>query len=103
MKCTLRKVEQGIVATIDKRPKENELYYSEKHNMICIEDEMSYPWSKIDEKDHKIIASNLGVGMELWLVQQGQVPFIPNEVNSHFFMNKEYSYSIVYGKVVVEL
>ena len=101
MKCTLRKVDKGIIATIDERPEMDECYYNTVINEIqkrSLSSDRLY-----SDSDHKIIASNLGVGMELWLVQQGQVPFIPNEVNSHFFMDKEYSYSIVDGKVVVEL
>lgn len=104
MKCTLRKVDKGIIATIDKRPLIEELYYSERYNMICIEDDKSFALSNIGVRDHKIIASTFGVGMELKANYKSKLNRMLNGVEVDVVdMDKEYSYSIVDGKVVVEL
>lgn len=57
MKCTLRKVAEGIVATVDKRPKIGEIGYSLKYNIATkIENEWQESrWN--NEDSFKVIAS----------------------------------------------
>ncbi len=91
MKGTLIKVNEGIVFTIDERPKIGDCYLS-------ISKRMAQRFHKDDSffsNQHKILASTFGVGLEL------QAPifviFIPIEYDT------EYNYKIEDGKVIIEL
>jgi len=92
MKCTLRKVENGIVVTVDERPEYGEYCYDKLHNDINYFDESRGCYST----DHKILASTIkGVGMELvipevWLI-------LENEPNT------EHEYTIENDKLIIKL
>lgn len=71
MKTTLRQVPQGVIATVDRRPKENEDYwtYIGLEEPITVEKPvfMTNWFDKLWDKDnyHTIIASTFGVGKQL--------------------------------------
>lgn len=96
MKCTLRKVNEGVVATVDRRPKLNEYYFDTmfqdwvKNNFDVCED--------YEDKDlHTIIASTFGVGKEL-LIQNQTMQKI--EV---FDFNQPYEYTETETNVIIKL
>lgn len=63
MKCTLRKVSQGVVATVDERPKEGDWILDYGVCSIYIDGDVM-----IDNGEFKtIIASTFGAGKELYL------------------------------------
>lgn len=104
MKGTLKKVNEGIVFTIDKRPKIGDWYLS-SYNLIgkrsgyfinCLYD-------RLYNSDHKIIASTFGVGLELKVNYKGKFQEILNGKYDGVEMDTEYPYAIEDGKVIIEL
>ena len=103
MKATLRKVDKGIIATIDERPGDKDLFFYDVVAKDMYTTHIDYE-CHYDKYDHKIIASNFGVGMELCMLLSKEMDLLlPIEDCLHFDYDTEYSYSIVDGKVVVEL
>jgi hypothetical protein len=100
MKGKLRKVNEGIVFTIDKRPKIGDLYIN-----IGINDGVAYFKTKDDynSNDHKILASTFGVGLELKVNYKGKFQEILNGKYDGVEMDKEYPYAIQGNKVIIEL
>jgi hypothetical protein len=103
MKGTLRKVNEGIVFTIDERPKIGNFGYNTKIGKCLEYDNRMYLF--VDYSDHKILASTFGVGLELWL--DYECSYMP--LSSYYkkiqnkLLNTEYIYTIEDGKVIVEL
>ena len=95
MKGILRKVDKGIILTIDERPVNEDLFFYDVVAKDMYTTHIDYE-CHYDKYDHKIIASNFGVGMEL-KVEDESILFLED-----YDFNKEYFYSIVDGKVVVK-
>jgi hypothetical protein len=102
MRGKLRKVNEGIIFTIDERPPyiEDEVYFRQGELMSCnLNDENFY----YDILDHKILASTFGVGLELKVNYKGKFQEILNGKHDGVEMDKEYPYKIEDGKVIIEL
>lgn len=110
-KCTLRQVSQGIVATIDKRPKAGDYAYEPKHN-IYYKWVMSY--TPVTNKYHKIIASAFGVGKELYVEYFGWagldrmefnifIKVWEREENKYIDFTKPYEYTETDNQVIIKL
>jgi hypothetical protein len=104
MRGKLKKVNEGIVFTIDKRPKIGDWYLS-SYNLIgkrsgyfinCLYD-------RLYNSDHKILASTFGVGLELKVNYKGKFQEILNGKYDGVEMDTEYPYAIEDGKVIIEL
>lgn len=72
MKCTLRKVNEGVVTTVDERPKAQQPYYD------TIKGEYFSHAYFTEDTDHFIIASTFGVGKELKWERGGLVQDVNN-------------------------
>ena len=93
-KTTLRQVPQGVVATIDERPKMFDYYYEldteTSHQRYC-EADLLYV------NDHTIIASTFGVGKELVIEADTNIGYetiaIDDLVISIIDFNQPYEYT----------
>jgi hypothetical protein len=103
-KGTLKKVNEGIVFTIDERPKIGDWYLS-SYNLIgkrsgyfinCLYD-------RLYNSDHKIIASTFGVGLELWMNDTCNEYQIINKIKfPEGFLNIEIPYVIEDNILIVK-
>ena len=101
MKGVLRKVNDGIVFTIDERPKMGDWWYHSNGVINNLSNELNDP----DYEDcHKILASTFGVGLELYMLLEQEMDLIlPLEDCLHIEFNTEYPYTIQDNKVIIEL
>lgn len=106
MKGTLRKTSEGVIFTIDERPKIGDCYLS-------ISKRMAQRFHKDDSffsNQHKILASTFGVGLELWVklkrVDTSVVfggKFRPLNKLDEINFNTDHPYKIENNKVIIEL
>jgi hypothetical protein len=93
MKGIFKKTEDGIIFTIDERPKMGDFYY-DKNTIIgirSVDNDMLY------KDDHKVLASTFGIGLEL-LIQNKSM----NKIEV-FDFNKKYEYTINDKQLIVKL
>jgi hypothetical protein len=103
-KTTLRQVPQGVVATIDERPKLFDYYYEldteTSHQRYC-EADLLYV------NDHTIIASTFGVGKELVIEADTNIGYetiaIDDLVISIIDFNQPYEYTETETSIIVNL
>lgn len=113
MKTTLRQVPQGVIATVDVRPKENEDYwtYIGFEEPITVEKPvvMTNWFDKLWDKDnyHTIIASTFGVGKELVIEADTNIGYetiaIDDLVISIIDFTKPYEYTETETNVIIKL
>jgi hypothetical protein len=114
MKCTLRKVNEGIIATVDERPNKGDYYYSLNTTKIhkCKSDETWDNWQLI-------LASTFGVGMELYVEYLGWggldkmeinkmeinsfIKVWDNDKNKYIDFDTQYEYRIESDKLIITL
>ena len=107
MKTTLRQVPQGVIATVDRRPKENEDYwtYIGFEEPITVEKPvfMTNWFEKLWDRDnyHTIIASTFGVGKELVAHYIGFEPKF--NINGVLEIGKPYEYTETDTQVIIKL
>ena len=77
-KAVLRQVPQGVIATVNERPKIGQKYYDVKNKTILTFVTSDLDNYLIDQDCHTIIASNFGVGKELFGQYIGYEVFNPN-------------------------
>lgn len=96
-KCTLRKVNEGVVATVDEIPKIGDWSYNTITNLLWFND--------FNEKylyaEQKIIASTFGVGKELVAHYIGFEPKF--NINGVLEIGKEYEYTETETNVIIKL
>ena len=108
MKCTLRKVEQGVVATIEERHKAHHPYYN---SIKCKYFSHAY-FTK--NTDHAIIASTFGVGKEIYIEYFGWAGSDTMELDNFVKVwgiggkepidyNKEYTYTETETQIIIKL
>lgn len=102
MKCTLRKVEQGIVATINEEMKVGDYRYCITRGYYRKVVQIDLKYANKHKSFHKIIASNFGVGMELDVYYNAYSKATKDEVLESM-VGLECSYSIVDNKVIINL
>jgi hypothetical protein len=96
MKGTLRKVNDGIVFTIDEDMINCKCYDTIQNKIV---DSVFY--NKREHYCHKIIASTFGVGLELWVnLAEFNVKLESDYVKDD---NREFMYTIQNNKVIIEL
>lgn len=96
MKGALRKVNEGIVFTIDEVAPKGKMCYDTIANIVI----ESLGW----QEHYKILASTFGVGLELYMLLEQEMDLIlPLEDCLHVEFNTEYPYKIEDGKVIIEL
>jgi hypothetical protein len=99
-KGTLRKVNEGIVFTIDERPKMGEHYYNtiiNECNFRTLRNDSLY-----ESQDQKILASTFGVGLELQVYYNTYSKATKDEVLESM-VGYEYPYTIQDNKVIIEI
>lgn len=102
MKGTLRKVDGGIVFTIDERPKLDDWGCNTIMDKCLQYDSRKCPY--VDYTDHKVIASTFGVGLEL------VINFKKQKLEKYLFsflvdnvFNTKYLFTVQNNKVIIEL
>jgi hypothetical protein len=106
MKCTLRKVSDGIIVTIDERPRiDDHWVYIGFDEPIEVGHPVYMPnwFNKLWDKGnyHKILASTFGIGLELVAHYIGFEPKF--NINGVLELGKEYEYTITDNKLILKL
>jgi hypothetical protein len=108
MKCTLRKVSDGIIVTIDERPRiDDHWVYIGFDEPIEVGHPVYMPnwFNKLWDKGnyHKILASTFGVGLELVAPLDDIMSISDEEWFAMLESNKEYEYTITDNKLIIKL
>ena len=98
MKCTLRKTEQGVVATIDERPKMQEYYCYIVD--FQVEKRMIINDNYYNKNFHTIIASTFGVGKELVIPTKTNLSALIWDNNCN---DGEYDYTETETQIIIQL